>query len=648
MKYYITTAIDYPNAAPHIGHAYEKVITDSYARFHRLMGDTVYFQTGVDEHGQKIQEAAVKQGKSPQEYVDGMAVQYQDFSKLLNISYDYFVRTTNPEHKKICQQIFEKVKKKGDIYLGTYKGHYCVPCESFWTDLQLVEGNCPSCKRPTKIVEEPSYFFKMGKYAQVVLDHIEKDGYVLPKSRAQEFISRIKEGVNDLSVSRSSFDWGIPIPGDEQHIMYVWFDALLNYYTGSQFNNKKEFWPANCHVIGKDIAWFHTMIWLGILAAADIPLPKHLLIHGFINDKNGEKMSKSKGNAINYKEIVDKYSVDGFRYYVLKFPLDTDPKFSEKELVEKYNHELGNDYGNVLLRISKLAHTYYDGKLERSCANPFAVEDKIEKIKEHMIAYEQNRALDVAMTLVYDANRYLNEKEPWKNGDDREDVLYACTEVIRIASILLRSFIPGSADKALDFIGVVKGPASQSLEWGVGKFHFKQDEVLFPRIDFVEQQEFPLDLRVAKVLSVQDHPEADKLYVLSIDLGDEKRQLVAGMKAYYTKEELLGKNIIVVANMKSAKLRGIESQGMMLAAEMKEKTAEGEKEIVGIMTTTAPIGTQVAPAAHAISSKKIDYKEFSLLTLETGKETLQVNGLSCVAHTHHVVAERVGSGCKIR
>ena len=649
MTYYITTAIDYPNGKPHIGHAYEKVLADFFAKFKRIVGEDVFLQVGLDEHGQKIQETAQAKNQTPQVFVDEMAVIFDNFYKELCVEYDNFVRTSNSEHKKQVQEIFSKVEAKGDIYLGNYEGNYCVPCETFWTDLQLLEnGDCPSCNRPTRKVSEPSYFFKMGKYVDAVLEHIEKNDYIKPKSRKQEILNRIKEGVRDISVSRSTFDWGIPLPSDETHVMYVWFDALLNYYTGPKSCGKKdeEFWPASCHVIGKDIQWFHTTIWLSILKAADLELPKHVLIHGFINDKNGVKMSKSLGNVVDPLALVDQYGLDAFRYYVLRaFPLDSDCKFNEAELVERYNNELGNDFGNLLLRIIKLSKKYFDGKLSNKegneFENPFELELKIEKIRGYLDNYQPNKAIDVIWSLLNDANKYMNEKEPWKNEESREEVLYQCAEIVRIVSIFLDAVMPKASREALELLGTDE----KSLAFGRGNFSFEKETVLFPRIEYEAPEEYMFDLRVGQIKSVENHPEADKLYVIKVDIGSEVRQLVAGMKSYYSVEELEEKKIIVLCNLKKAKLRGVESQGMMLAA---DNGVEGDGAVVGIMTTTANVGEQVSPQGVVISTKQIDYKEFSKHEFVTGDDTMHVYGVAVSARKDHIVAEKLGSGQKIR
>jgi methionyl-tRNA synthetase len=479
----------------------------------------------------------------------------------------------------------------------------------------------------------------MGKYVDDVLEHIEKNKYILPESRKQEIINRIKEGVHDLSVSRSTFEWGIPLPNDPTHVLYVWFDALLNYYTGPRIQGKN-IWPADCHVIGKDIQWFHTMIWLAILRAADLPFPKHVLIHGFINDKNGMKMSKSLGNVVDPLDMVDKYGLDAFRYYLLRsFPLDSDARFNEEELVDRYNNELGNDYGNLLLRIIKLSKKFTNSTLTKAYDSPFNL-SKLDEIKALIEQYQVNRAIDKIWSLLNDANKYMNEKEPWKNEEEREAVLYSCAELTRIVSILLQPVLPHASKQALALLGTQE----TSLEWGKGTFTFDKETVLFPRIDYEAPPEFPFDLRVGRIIEVQDHPEADKLYVLKVDVGSEVRQIVAGIKAYYSPEELKDLKVIVLCNLKKAKLRGIESQGMLLAA---DNAKEGDEEVVGLMTTLAEVGTQVAPQGAVISTKQIDYKEFSKHELLTGKETMLVDGVAVSAGKHHVVAQRLGPGNKI-
>ncbi|MBW2999856.1 methionine--tRNA ligase, partial [Candidatus Woesearchaeota archaeon] len=332
--FYITTAIDYPNADPHMGHAYEKIVSDCYARWNRLKGKEVFFLTGLDEHGQKLQQAAENANYAPQDFVDEQSLKFKNFCKKLDISYDDFIRTTQKRHEIVAQTVFKKVHDKGDIYLGEYEGHYCVPCETFWTDAQLVEGNCPECRRPVTLLKEPSYFFKMGKYKKQLMDYIKKNpNFILPLTRKNEILSRLKQELKDLSVSRCSFEWGIPTPIDKGHVIYVWFDALINYISALSYPDDdkfKRFWPANVHVIGKDILWFHTVIWPCMLFAAGIEPPKQVYVHGFINDEKGEKMSKSKGNVVDPLKIIEEYSSDVLRYYFLRsIPSGDDGNFSE-------------------------------------------------------------------------------------------------------------------------------------------------------------------------------------------------------------------------------------------------------------------------------------------------------------------------------
>ena len=653
-KFYITTAIDYPNANPHMGHAYEKIVTDVYARWNRILGKKVFFLTGLDEHGQKLQTAAQNANMSPQDFVDDKSVVYKKLCKQLNITNDDFIRTSQPRHAKVAREIFQKVLDKGDIYLGDYEGHYCVPCETYWTEKQLVEGNCPSCKRPTTVLREPSYFFKMGKYQEQLLAYMKKNpDFILPETRRNEILARLKEPLRDLSVSRASFNWGIQLPHDETHIIYVWFDALINYISALDYPDKKfeEFWPADVHVIGKDIIWFHTVIWPCMLFAAGIEPPKKVYVHGFINDANGEKMSKSKGNVIDPLELIDKYGTEVLRYYLLRnVPSGNDGNFSEKELVTRYNNELANDLGNLVMRVTKLTIKNFDGTLagdgfekEIDCEAVFKEADRL------MHKYEHNRAIDKMWSLLNEINAYINKKEPWKIKDKKElgGVLYNVLAALHAGVVLLHPAIPETSEKIAAQIGV-KIKTFADVKFGKETYVVVESEALFPKIEDVPEEKavFPIDLRVAKVLSVDDHPDAKKLYVLKIDLGNEKRQLVAGLKEFYKPEELVEKKIIVVCNLKPAKLRGVESQGMLLAADGKD----GDKEIVGILSADAELGTSVCPEGYEpMPVSQLDFKQFQKYAMITDeKSNVLFKNQKLKAGSELVVAERVRAGAKIR
>lgn len=618
-KFYITTAIDYPNGSPHMGHAYERVIADVFARWHRLKEDDVFFSYGLDEHGQKIEQAAKSKGLTPQKFVDMQSEVFRKFIKLLNISNDAFVRTSDEKHVEFCRKMFQKVFDKKDIYKGEYKGNYCIYEETFYTDLQLDNGNCPECGRPTKIVSEDAYFFKMGKYQEKLVKHIEENKeFIIPVTRRNEILSRLKnEELRDLCVSRSSFEWGIKLPNDPSHIIYVWFDALLNYL--SVINYPSKYWPADVHVIGKDILWFHSVIWPCMLMSMGVKLPKTVYAHGFINDEKGEAMSKSLGNVIDPVEMAELYGADALRYYLMRvIPSGEDGNFSEKELVEKYNKELGNDLGNLLKRAEVLAVKYFNGKLSNK---KFRQDIKISVFKEFdtfMSNLQYNKALDTAWTALKSINAYLNEKEPWKNEKDRESVIYNSLEGIRIISHFLFPFIPESCQKISEHLGFKFENASK-IKFGTQNYSIKEDGVLFPRIEIEETPEFPLNLKAAKILDARRIPDSDKLYVGNVDLGAEKRQIVFGLAKHYTEDQIAGKTIILVTNLKKAKLRGFESNGMLLAGSKDDKVAVLEAP------STSP-GGEVKVEGFKNKTREITYEEFLEVKLEVKGGRVFYNG----------------------
>jgi methionyl-tRNA synthetase len=650
-KFYITTAIDYPNANPHMGHAYEKVVADCYARWMRLFGKKVHFLTGLDEHGQKLQTAAEAANLAPQDFVDEKSLVFKEFCRRLDVGYDDFIRTTQKRHESVASDLFRKVFDKGEIYKGSYEGYYCVPCETFWTEKDLIGGNCAECKRPVQLLKEESYFFKMGAYQDMIIEHIEKHpGFIFPESRRNEVLARLKkEPLRDLSVSRMSFDWGIKTPVDESHVIYVWFDALINYVSAVKGSPQEfdELWPADVHVIGKDILWFHTVIWPAILFAVGLPLPKSVYVHGFINDENGEKMSKSKGNVTDPIIMMDKYGSDPLRYYFLRaFPSGQDGNFSEKELVARYNSELADDLGNLLSRIAKLIESSCDGKL--GCdgyADDLAVGIAIASADELMRKRLHNRALDVLWAELHRLNAYVNESQPWKIKDDKEKkrVLYNVAENLRIMSIVLSPFIPQTSEKILCTLGVPKSCSGRGISDAVfGKGSFDVDKAratLFPKVEFVEKPHFPLDLRVARVEDVKEHPDAEKLFVLQISLGAESRQIVAGLRQWYSKDRLLGKNIVVLCNLKPAKLRGFESNGMLLAA-------DDEKTVATLEAPGSHPGDRVF-VEHFDSHgpfKTIGFDDFKKITLKTNHE----NHVVCVEFGNNRLKSHRGEYVKVQ
>jgi len=462
-KFYITTAIDYPSYFPHLGHAYEKTCADVIARWNRLLGKEVFFLTGTDEHGLKIQRAAEKAGKTPKEFVDAQVKHFQKMCRLWNISNNRFIRTTEKEHEKISQEIFKKIFEKGEIYLGEYEGLYCADCETFYTEKDLRGGNCPIHGKPCEQVKEESYFFKMSNYTQKVLEYLEKNPEsVLPKGKKTEIINRVKEGLRDLSVSRTSFDWGIPVPVNKKHVQYVWMDALINYLSGIDYpsgKNFKRFWPADVHLIGPDIIWHHTAIWYSILMAAEIPLPKTVFAHGFIKTKTGEKMSKSKGTIVDPLALAEKYPVDALRYFLLReIPFGQDGSFSEEALKERLNNELANELGNLLNRTIVMVEKYFNGKIPAAKTDPVLQKKlALEKIEKHLNAFEFHFALNEIFSFITACNQFINEKKPWEEGTAREEILYSLADSLRIASILLYPFIPATAEEISSQLGVKPG-----------------------------------------------------------------------------------------------------------------------------------------------------------------------------------------------
>jgi len=610
-KYYITTAIDYPSGDPHLGHAYEKLITDVYARWHRLCGEEVFFLTGTDENSQKIVESAEKEGISTREFLDRQVDVFKKLCKQLNITNDNFIRTTDQNHKKLAQDVFSKILKKGDIYLGKYSGKYCKFEETFLTEKDLVEGNCPSCKRPAINFEEDAYFFKLSKYQNAIMRLIETDEYkIVPEYRKNEIFSRLKkEPLHDLCVSRSTQKWGIEVPGDERHRIYVWLDALLNYCSGVNYPENKNWWPADCHVIGKDIIFFHAVYWPAILLAADFPLPKLLYVHGFINDSLGEKMSKSKGNVVDPFEIMKNYGAETMRFYLSRTVVSgQDGNFSEEELISIYNNEVANDFGNLVRRTTTLIEKNFGGKLTNEGFSQEIAFEEFNKTEKLMDEYKHDRALAEIWLVVKRVNKYFTEKEPWKIPDKEKlaPVLYNAAEAIRFLTSYLSPFLPAACEKISKQLSFEVKPFDE-LTWGEGSFVLNNPEVLFPKLEKKKAEKFPLLLRIAEIEKVELHPEAEKLYVLKINLGDEKRHLVAGLRNSYTPQELQGKRIVVVCNLKKAKLRGVESQGMLLAVE--------ENGVVGLVQADAPVGSTIEVEGMKNKSSIIRIEEFASVGL---------------------------------
>lgn len=631
-KFYITTPIYYPSGNPHIGHCYTTVACDSIARYKRMQGYDVMFLTGTDEHGQKIEEKAKEKGVTPKQYVDEIVANFKNLWSYMNISYDRYIRTTDDYHIETVQKIFKELYDRGYIYKGEYSGKYCTPCESFWTESQLVDGKCPECGREVIEAKEEAYFFKMAPFAERIEKLLTETDYLQPKTRAIELVNNfIKPGLEDLCVSRTSFSWGIPVTFDEKHVVYVWIDALSNYisalgYLNDAYDDYDKFWPADVHMVAKDIQRFHAIIWPAMLMALDLPLPKHLAVHGWITF-NGQKMSKSIGNVVDPFVLGERYGADAIRYHILReMALGADSSFSNEIMINRINTDLANGLGNLVSRTVAMVEKYFGGTLPENKQPGEFDDDLIElctslraKCDKFIDETQLNNVLIEIFKVVSRANKYIDETAPWVLAKDESNkprlaqVLYNLLEAIRIASTLLNPFMPSTMPKIFEQIGATDADVTyeNAAKFGVlpATVTVHKGEVLFPRIDaekeieelnaIIEKQvekaqkeqekpalafldeitidEFAkVDLRVAKVLECEPIKKAKKLLKLTLDDGSGENRIVAsGIAQYYKPDDLIGKNVIVVANLKPATLCGVESSGMILAAD----TDDGVKVI---------------------------------------------------------------------
>ena len=655
QKYYITTAIAYASKKPHFGNTYEAIATDAMARYKREMGYDVFMCTGTDEHGQKIEDLAKEAGITPKAYVDNVAGEIRELWDKMNVNYDHFIRTTDDYHEAAVKKIFKKFYDKGDIYKGKYEGWYCTPCESFFTETQAEGGKCPDCGRPVQKAEEEAYFFKMSKYADRLMAHIDANPeFIQPESRKKEMVNnflKVEGGLQDLCVSRTSFSWGIPVDFDPRHVTYVWLDALTNYITAigydpdksfeEQSEKFKKYWPADVHVIGKDILRFHTIYWPIFLMALDIPLPKQIFGHPWFNF-GADKMSKSRGNVIYADELAERFGIDGVRYYALsEMPFGSDGSITYETVIKRYNTDLVNNLGNLVKRTLDMQKKYFDKVVQTPTASE-ALDEELkaacvkayEGVVANMDGFRIADALDCIFEMLSRANKYIDETTPWTLAKDESQkerlgtVLYNLLEAIRWGAVLLKPFVPATAEEILATIGTDKtsydtvGRAELFGAVESGKA-VGDSRVMFARIDEAKMlaeleaemaakraaaeaaakaEETPakpegcaligiedfmgVELRTAKIIECEKVPKAKKLLKLQIDLGYEKRQVVSGIAKWYQPEELIGKKIIVVANLKPATLCGIESNGMILAS--------GEETVrVVFLAEDTPLGERV-------------------------------------------------------
>lgn len=646
--YYITTPIYYPSGKWHLGHSYTTVCCDAIARYKRMSGFDVFYLTGTDEHGQKIEKRAAEAGQEPKVFVDGLVNSIKDLWKVLDIQYDKFIRTTDDYHRAAVQKIFKALYDKGDIYKAKYKGKYCTPCESFWTESQLKDGMCPDCGREVIDAEEESYFFRLSAYRDRILKLLTETDFLQPSSRVNEMVNNfLKDGLTDLAVSRTSFSWGIPVTFDEGHIVYVWIDALTNYISALGYNGEddsllKKYWPADLHMVGKEIVRFHSIIWPAILMALDLPLPKKVFGHGWLLF-GGDKMSKSKGNVVDPFLLCERYGLDSIRYYLLReVPFGSDGAYTNESLLTRINSDLVNDYGNLSKRTLAMASQYFNGAVKCKKATEFD-EDFISAINGLKVKTDSdiekltiNKALEDIFDLIKCGNKYIDCTKPWvmnKEKDERlSTVIYNLLEALRVINTMLLPFLTQSPLKMFEALGIAAPKDFSSAKYeSKNSYQIKEIDALFPRIDIkaellaldklsfsdeptiekaqkeepkkngnLKKEEgeesfpeitidefFKTSLRVGEVIAAEKVEKADKLLKLTVNMGNENRTIVSGIAKSYTPEELIGKRVVVVANLKPAKLRGIESQGMILCA------TNGDKVVIVSPETLVNAGEQV-------------------------------------------------------